>query len=67
MELVDDHDGNAYRTVYTVQFKQAIYVLHAFQKKSERGISTPQHDQNLIAQRLKTAGREHRERYGKTA
>jgi phage-related protein len=41
LEMVDDYDGGTYRTVYTVRFKGAIYVLHAFQKKSVRGIATP--------------------------
>jgi phage-related protein len=42
MEIVSDHRGNTWRTVYAVQFKDAIYVLHAFQKKSTSGIATPQ-------------------------
>ena len=33
-----------HRAVYTAQFDDAIYVLHAFQKKSTRGIATPKHD-----------------------
>ena len=54
-ELVERHDGNAYRAVYTVRFKEVVYVLHAFQKKSKSGIKTPQEDVKLIAQRLKRA------------
>ena len=42
MEIIDRHDTNTYRAVYTVQFADVIYVLHAFQKKSKRGIATPQ-------------------------
>src|SRR5206468_8223714 len=34
LEVVEDHRGNTYRAVYTVRFKEAVYVLHAFQKKS---------------------------------
>lgn len=40
-QIVQD-DGDAYRAVYTVEFKQAVYVLHAFQKKSAHGVETPQ-------------------------
>ena len=41
MEIVDQHDTNTYRAVYTAQFDEAIYVLHAFEKKSKSGITTP--------------------------
>jgi len=61
LEVVADHDGNAYRSVYTVRFAKAIYVLHAFQKKSKKGIATPKSDVDLIKQRLKIAA-EHYER-----
>jgi len=39
MEIVDHHDTNTCRAVYTARFKEAVYVLHAFQKKSKRGIA----------------------------
>jgi phage-related protein len=55
LEVVDDFDGNAFRAVYTVRFANVIYVLHAFQKKSTRGIATPRHEMALIEQRLKRA------------
>lgn len=55
VELVDDFDGNTYRAVYTVRFASAVYVLHAFKKKSKQGIKTPQGDIELIKQRLKDA------------
>ncbi len=35
LEIVEDFDGNTYRVVYTVKFADAVYVLHAFQKKSK--------------------------------
>lgn len=54
-EVVDDHDGETYRAVYTVRFASAVYVLHAFQKKSKTGIETPKHDIELIKERLKWA------------
>jgi phage-related protein len=62
MEIVDRHDANTYRAVYTVKFAGRIYVLHAFQKKSKRGIATPQKDIELIRQRLAAAERHYRER-----
>jgi phage-related protein len=62
MGIVDRHDSNTYRTVYTVQFDDAIHVLHAFQKKSKSGIATPKHDIDLIRRRLADAERLHRER-----
>jgi phage-related protein len=55
LEVVEDHNGNTYRAVYTVKFKGVVYVLHAFQKKSKKGIATPQHDIDLIKTRLKIA------------
>jgi phage-related protein len=62
LEIVEDHDGDTYRAVYTVRFKSAIYVLHAFQKKSKKGIATPAHDIELIRKRLKNADEHHRTR-----
>ncbi len=55
LEIVDDFDGDAYRAVYTVRFTGVVYVLHAFQKKSKRGIATPKAELDLITQRLKRA------------
>lgn len=60
MEIGDDYDSNTYRAIYTVQFKAAIYVLHAFQKKSKKGSAMSKLDSKLIRQRLKEA-REHYE------
>ena len=62
MEIIDRYDTNTYRAVYTVQFAEVIYVLHAFQKKSKRGIATPQKDLDLIRSRLAEAQRLHRQR-----
>ena len=55
LEIVDDYDGDTYRVVYTVKFAGAIYVLHAFQKKSKKGIATPKQEIELIKKRLKRA------------
>lgn len=60
LEIVEDYDGNAYRGVYTVRFKNGVYVLHCFQKKSRKGIETPRQDMDIIEARLKLA-REHAE------
>jgi len=65
LEVVESHDGNAYRAVYTVRFEKALHVLHAFQKKSPSGILTAKRDVDLVAERLKTAERDHKEHYGK--
>ena len=62
LEVVEDHDGNTYRAVYTVKFAGAVYVLHAFQKKSKKGIKTPPAEMNVIRQRIKTAEEHHEER-----
>ena len=56
-------DGDTYRAVYTVRFAEAVYVLHAFKKKSTRGIKTPQAEIELIARRLKDAAADHAERF----
>ncbi|MEL6579787.1 MAG: type II toxin-antitoxin system RelE/ParE family toxin [Cyanobacteria bacterium J06621_12] len=54
-EIAIKYDKEAYRTVLAVQLGNYIYVLHAFQKKSKRGISTPKENVELIKQRLKEA------------
>ena len=59
LEVVDDFDGDTYRAVYTVRFREVVYVLHAFQKKSTRGIQTPKRELELIKQRLKRASEEY--------
>lgn len=64
LAIVESHDGNAYRAVYIVRFAKAVYVLHAFQKKSPSGIRTAKRDVDLVAERLKTAERDHEEHYG---
>lgn len=55
VELVEDHDSDTYRAVYTVRFDTAVYVLHCFKKKSKRGIKTPQSDIELIKHRFRDA------------
>jgi phage-related protein len=65
LEVVENFDSNTYRAVYTVKFAGVVYVLHAFQKKSKRGSSTPRHDVGLIGQRLKTAEQHYQQYYRK--
>lgn len=55
LEVAEDYDGDTYRAVYIVRLEEAVYVLHAFQKKSKRGIATTKRDVNLIKSRLKDA------------
>ena len=55
LEVVEDDAGGTYRAVYTVNFAEAVFVLHCFQKKSKRGIATPQPDIDIIQARLKIA------------
>ena len=64
LELVDDFDGDTFRTVYAVRFAGIVYVLHAFQKKAKKGIATPQRDIELIKSRLREAELHYRARTG---
>jgi phage-related protein len=54
-ELRERFERNAYRLMYVVNLKQAIYVLHAFMKKSKSGIAIPKPDAELIEARLRRA------------
>lgn len=62
LEIIADHRAGTWRAVYTVRFPEAIYVLHAFQKKSSTGIATPKRELELIRSRLAAAQRLHGER-----
>ncbi len=61
LEVVEDFAGNAYRAVYTVKMADVVYVLHAFQKKSKRGIKTSRADIERVKDRLKLAAEIHRQ------
>ena len=65
LEVVSRFDGDTYRAVYTVRFPEAIYALHAFQKKSRTGIATPRFEIDLVKQRLGAAERHYAATYGK--
>ncbi|MXW79786.1 MAG: addiction module toxin RelE [Gemmatimonadetes bacterium] len=64
LEIISRQEGDTYRTVYTVRFKAAIYVLHAFQKKAKRGIATPKQEIDLVKHRLKAAEQHYADTYG---
>ena len=65
VELIEDFDGDTYRTIYTVRFREAVYVLHAFKKKSKRGVATPKSDIDLVKRRLKDTEFDYAERFSK--
>ena len=54
-EIVSSYQKDAYRAVYTIKLGNKIYVLHAFKKKSKKGIKTPKRDIELIRKRLHKA------------
>ena len=60
LEAVEDHGGDTFRVVYTVRLAGRVYAIHAFQKKSKRGTSTPTKELELIRQRLREAETIHR-------
>jgi phage-related protein len=62
LEIVASYRGNAWRAVYTVRFRDAVHVLHVFQKRSTKGIATPSREVELIKRRLADAERDYRER-----
>ena len=61
LEILEDYDGETYRAVYTVRFAGAVYALHAFQKKSKKGVQTPRQHIALVKERLRRAEEHHRE------
>lgn len=65
LEIMANDMGDTFRTVYTVKFSIAVYVLHAFQKKSKSGIKTPAEDMKLIEQRFKAAEADYKLQLGK--
>lgn len=66
LELLEEARSGTYRVVFTVRFRDAVYVLHCFQKKSPRGIRTARGDVARVSQRLQAARRDYEERYGTT-
>lgn len=70
LEIVEDHDGDTYRVMYTVRIGDTVYVLHVFQKKSKKGIATPKHELDMVKRRLALAeeidAQRNRKRKGKS-
>ena len=60
LEVVEDHQSDTYRAVYTVKFSDLVYVLHAFQKKAKKGIATPKADIDLVKKRPRIAEDDHK-------
>jgi phage-related protein len=56
-EIRDDFDRDTYRVVFTIKLVHAVYVLHAFKKKSKFGISTPTHQTDIVRRRYLEAVR----------
>lgn len=65
LEVVEDSVGSTFRVVYSVKFVRAVYVLHAFQKKSTKGIATPKPILDVVRDRLKWAEKDYEKRYPK--
>ena len=55
LEIVENAQGGTFRAAYTVKFKESVFVLHVFQKKSKDGIATPKPEMDIIRERLKVA------------
>jgi len=55
LEIKDDHDTDTYRVMYLAEFAEAVYVLHAFKKKSTAGINLPKREARTLEARLKKA------------
>jgi phage-related protein len=65
LEVIEDHDGDTFRAVYTVKFRGVVYVLDAFQKKAKKGIATPKHDIDRVKSRLKIAEQHYEDNYAR--
>ncbi len=65
VEITADYDRDTWRAAYTTRFKDLIYVLHAFQKKSKQGARTPKQHINMIRRRLKQAQEHHEQTHQK--
>jgi len=63
IEIIADDKAGTYRAVYTVKYKEVVFVLHVFQKKSKSGIATPKKEMELVEARLKQAEEIYKEKY----
>lgn len=66
LEIVGDHQTDTYRAVYAIKFSEFVYVLHAFQKKSRKGIAMPKPEMDLIRRRLSVAEEDYKIRRAAT-
>ncbi|MBF8263830.1 MAG: hypothetical protein HW387_1495 [Parachlamydiales bacterium] len=64
-EVVGDHRSSTFREVYIARYKEVVFVIHIFKKKSKKGSEVPKEDKELIEQRLKWADQIYRNQYGK--
>ena len=64
-KIVEDHDGDTYRAVYTAAFREVVYVLDVFMKKSKSGVKTSQADRDRVRESFKAARQHHNDNYGK--
>ena len=65
LKLVENHEGNTYRAAFTVAFRECVYVLHVFMKKSKSGKATPRPHKAVVEARLARAKTHHAAVYGK--
>lgn len=64
VEIVEDHNTDTYRAIYTVKLRGTVYVLHVFQKKSKKGIKTPGTEMDVVRRRLKVAEEDYKQSKG---
>lgn len=64
LKITERYNTDTYRVVFTAKFEKAIYMLHAFKKKSTSGISTPKKDIDTVNKRLMAAREDYKERFG---
>jgi phage-related protein len=60
LEVIEDYDRRTFRLMYTVRLGDRVYALHAFKKKSTRGVQTPKHEMDVVRRRLREAEEIHR-------
>jgi phage-related protein len=63
LEVLENYDGDTYRAIYTVRFAGVVFMLHAFQKKSKKGVATPLNELRLVKERLKEAKKRYEEEF----
>jgi phage-related protein len=64
MKLVAADDRRTFRVAYVAAFREAVYVLDAFVKKSMKGIGTPQQDRVRVLRRYAAARAHHATHFG---